>query len=508
MTRRRAIAGLRLGVCAGLLLMLAMPAIAQRRLGTIGPPPRKNPQRQTSAEGFPPLPLPVTPLRRSEPKAEPSPPLFCAKLIYGDTQDYMPNPGDLDNLMRHARYDLGLWYGWKLLDIKELVAQHKAGKSTRLPMLYLTGYQAFQLSPSQRDALRQYLLDGGTLLGDATLGSPAFTKSFRSEVRKMFPQRSFDLLQVDHPVFRAYRAYTNVHYFDVEKGIRFQTQGPPELLGMNIGTRTAILFSPHDMSCGWDEFIAPSSKQRVPKAPRDKALIPGDALRFGLNLISYVAALREVAAVESVTRQVSAPATRLRQRFRLAQLRHQGDWNPDPNSTFQWLRLLAQDSSLSVAFDLKHVDPSEPKLADYPFLYLTGFRDPKFSATQKKALQRHIAAGGFLFINNCSGYSEFDQRVRELVGDLFPDQQLKRVPAEHPLFKSFYSIKQVRDRRTGAVRPLELEGITVNKRLVLVYSKNDTITHLKQVSDPFGNGLDAESCRQVATNIIAYALQN
>ena len=493
-----------------LLLLLAMPValLAQRRVGTIGPPPRKNPQRQTSAEGFPPLPLPVTPLRRSEPKAEPAPPLFMAKLIYGKDQDYMPNPGDVDNLMRHARYELGLWYGWKVLDLEELVTAHQAGKHSKLPMLYLTGYQPFILSDSQRDALRQYLLDGGTLLGDATLGSPAFTTSFRAEVRKMFPDRALDILQVDHPIFRAYRAYTNVHYFDVDEGIEFQTQGPPELLGMNIGTRTAVILSPHDMSCGWDEFIAPSSKQRVADAPRDKALIPGDAIRFGLNIVSYVAALREVGSVEAVTREVSAPTNRTRQAFSLAQLRHQGDWNPDPNSTFQWLRHLAQDSSLSVGFQLKYVDAEEPKIADHPFLFMTGFRNPRFGAEQKTALQRHIAAGGFLFINNCSGYREFDQHVRALIGELFPDQQLTTIPPDHSLYRSFFKIGEVRDRRSGAARPVDLEGISIRDRLVVVYSKNDMLTHLKQVSDPFGNGFDADSCRQLSVNVVAYALQH
>jgi hypothetical protein len=490
------------------VLGLGVPAFAQRQIGTIGPPPRKNPQRQTSAEAMPPLPLPATPLRRSEPKAEPAPPLFVAKLIYGDSQDYMPNPGDVDNLMRHARAELGLWYGWKVLDLAELVALHKQGAVSKLPVLYLTGYQPFELTPDQRDTLRQYLLDGGTLLADATLGSPEFTKSFRAEIRTMFPDRSFDILQVDHPIFRAYRAYNNVHYFDVEQGYDFQTQGPPELLGMNIGTRTAVIFSPHDMSCGWDEFIAPSSKERVPQAPRDKALIPGDAIRFGLNLISYVAAMREVASVEAVTHEVVGPASRARQRFTLAQLRHQGDWNPDPNSTYQWLRHLSQDSSLAVSFDLRHVDPSEPKIADYPFLFLTGFRNPQFTDEEKQALKRHISAGGFLFINNCSGFSEFDQHVRALLGELFPDQPLAPLADDHPLYKSFYTIVEAHDRRSGAARPMELEGITVQDRLVVVYSKNDMITHLKQVSDPFGNGFDADSCRQLAVNVVAYALQN
>ena len=498
--------------CPALVALLVFGFVAstcaQRTVGTIGPPPRKNPQRQTSAEGFPPLPLPVTPLRRSEPKAEPSPPLFTAKLIYGDSQDYMPNPGDVDNLMRHARYELGLWYDWKVLDLKELVALHKAGKRLKLPMLQMTGYESFELTQDQREALQQYVLDGGTLFGDATLGSPEFTKSFRAEVRKMFPDRSFDLLQVDHPIYRAYHNYTNVHYFDVERGFEFQTQGPPELFGMNIGTRTAVILSPHDMSCGWDEFIAPSSKARVPNAPRDQALIPGDAIRLGLNVVSYVAALREVGNVESVTRQIAGPRKRPRQIFTLAQLRHQGDWNPDPNSTFQWLRQLSQESSLSVGFDLKYVDPAEPNLAAYPFLYMTGFRDPKFSDKKKEALKRHIAAGGFLFINNCSGFREFDQHARKLIGELFPDQQLTLIPKDYPLYHAFYDINEVRDRRSGAVRPADLQGITVDDRLVLVYSKNDMITHLKQVSDPFGNGFDAESCRQLAVNLVAYALQN
>ncbi len=499
----------RLLAVVAVLAMTAGSVDAQdRRVGTIGPPPRKNPQRQTSAEAFPPLPLPVTPLRRSEPKAEPAPPLFCAKLKYGDTQDYMPNPGDIDNLMRHARAELGLWYGWKLLDLNELVALHKEGRGSKLPMLHITGYHEFKLAVDQREALRQYLLDGGTIVADATLGSPDFTRGFRSEMRAMFPSRSFDLLQLDHPVYRAYYKYTNVHYFDVEGGTDSEIQGPPEFLGLNLGTRTAVVFSPNDMTCGWDEFIAPPSKRRVPEAPRDKAMLPADALRMGLNLVSYVAAMREVGAIESVTRQAAAPTERTRQRFTLAQLKHQGDWNPDPNSTFQWLRHLSLETSLAVNFDLKSVDPDEPRLAEYPFLYMTGFRDPKFSDEQIIALRRHIDAGGILFINNCSGYSEFDKHVRTLVGELFPDQRLAPVKPEHPLLDSLFDVKAVRDRRTGAPREVQLEGITVRERLVIVYSKADMITQLKQVSDPYGNGYDAESCRQLALNVVAYALQN
>jgi hypothetical protein len=500
---------LQMMACFGVLLCLVATAEEQtRELGTIGPPPRKSPERQTAAEGMPPLPLPVVPLRRSEPKAEPQAPMFVGRLTYGTYQDYMPNPGDLDNLMRHVRYGVGLWYGQRLVPMEELVAGHQEGKPCRLPMLYLTGYHPFELTDEQRVALRDYLLSGGTLMGEATLGSPAFAESFTNEVHKMFPQRQFDILQVDHPVFRAFYPYTNIHYFEVESGWQQTSQGPPQLLGMNIGTRTAVMLTPFDMSCGWDEFYAPDSSVKVPDAPRTQAIIPGDAIRMGINIVSYVAALRQVASVEAVTNEIQAPAERPRQQFVLAQLRHHGDWNPDPNSMYQWLRHLSTESSLDVDFDLKYVDAQETHLAPYPFLFMTGFRDPRLTDEEISALRNHLHAGGFLFINNASGYNEFDRHARNLIARLFPDQTLQPIAQEHPLMQAFFTITEVHDRISGAQRAPDLEGITVKDRLVLVYSKNDMITHMKQVSDPFGNGYDADSCRQLALNVVAYALQS
>jgi hypothetical protein len=104
--------------------------------------------------------------------------------------------------------------------------------------------------------------------------------------------------------------------------------------------------------------------------------------------------------------------------------------------------------------------------------------------------------------------SAFDQHARALFARLFPDQKLSSVTAEHPLFQSFYKITDVRDQRSSSARPAEQDGITIKDRLGLVYSKNDMISHLKQVSDPYGNGYDAEFCRRLCANFVAYALQN
>ncbi len=497
---------------AGLAGVGGAQALAgDRQLGTCGPPPRQNPTRQTSAEGMPPLPLPATPLRRSEPKAEPAPPLMMAKLEYGTTQDWNTDPGDADNLMRHVREALGLWYGWKPMNVDELVVLHKVGQQCKVPVLYISGHEAFDFTKDQRAALVQYLVDGGTLVGDACCGRTEFADSFRKEIKTMFPDRAFDLLQLDHPVFRAFYRYESLHLMTYPMGMETTTEGPPEMLGMNLGCRTAVILTPWDMSCGWDDHTH----------PRGARLLPGDAVRLGINLISYIAALRPVAETQAVTRLISDQTDRPRAQFTLAQLRHNGDWDPDPNSTVQMLRCLAADSSLAVQFgDLKGVDAKEETIAHYPFLYLTGFRDPGFSDEQVGVLRRHLQAGGLLFINNPSGYNAFDRAARSLAARLFPDQKLAPVPADDALFKALHTMPTAvdpdtkqkvavgKDRQTNQPRPIELEGVRIKDRLVLVYSKNDLVTQLKQVSDPFGNGYDADTCRRMIVNVVAYAMQN
>src|SRR5262249_56567376 len=120
------------------------------RRGRGGRPPRQTPTGQTWGGGMPPLPLPAVPLRRSEPKAEPAPPLFIAKLEYGTTQDWNTDPGDVDNLMRHVRSALGLWYGWKHLPLSELVALYKAQQTFKVPCLYISGHDGYELTRAER----------------------------------------------------------------------------------------------------------------------------------------------------------------------------------------------------------------------------------------------------------------------------------------------------------------------------------------------------------------------
>ena len=54
----------------------------------LGMPPKAKPRRISGGESFPPLPLPATPLRRSERKRPPSPPKLIGKIVWGETASF------------------------------------------------------------------------------------------------------------------------------------------------------------------------------------------------------------------------------------------------------------------------------------------------------------------------------------------------------------------------------------------------------------------------------------
>ena len=94
-----------------------------------------------------------------------------------------------------------------------------------------------------------------------------------------------------------------------------------------------------------------------------------------------------------------------------------------------------------------------------------------------------------------------------MVKRIFPDQALAALPADHPVFSAMTKVTTARDSGTLKERAAELEGVTLGKRTVIIYSKNDTLAQLKGVHDPYANAYDAGSARAIALNILTYAIK-
>jgi len=72
-------------------------------------PPPKPPAQHSGAEGAPPLPLPAVPLRRTEKKNPPRPPVLVVKVITERGEgDWNTNPNDVENLLRWMSREFGV----------------------------------------------------------------------------------------------------------------------------------------------------------------------------------------------------------------------------------------------------------------------------------------------------------------------------------------------------------------------------------------------------------------
>ena len=123
-SRRKFIERLGLASAAGGFGGVGLPRFAWADGGDAGPvdcgpPPPAKPHHQTGGESFPPLPLPATPLRRSEKKRPPSPPALVGKMAMGATRwitkdgkrvqyrDWMTDPADVITLLELDRRQAG-----------------------------------------------------------------------------------------------------------------------------------------------------------------------------------------------------------------------------------------------------------------------------------------------------------------------------------------------------------------------------------------------------------------
>jgi hypothetical protein len=470
-----------------------------------GPPPPAKPQHQTGGESFPPLPLPATPLRRSEKKRPPTPPALVGKAALGTTRwvtrdgkrvqyrDWMTDPADVITLLAWSADKLGISYRAIEVDFA-----HFSFDPRELPAVLLAGHNKFEFSDEVRQRLARYVMDGGTILADACCGWDDFADSFRREIELIFPGRPLHKILPEEPIYASYYKLGDLTY---KRGNGSTFVEPPCLEGIDFGCRTGVIFSPRDLTCGWDGH----------EHPRGVRVVIDQARQLGANLITYVLGTFQLGRFLSTTKVYYEATAPSRDDLVFAQLIHDGDWDPDPSAVHNLLKHVRDNSTMEVKFKRENVRLKDPKVAGYPLLYATGHRDFAWTAEEAAALQRYLKAGGLLLADACCGRMAFDQAFRREIAKALPGQRLERLPADHPLYHCHYDIKQVeytpRVREDfGQFDAPELEGITLDGRLAVIYSRFDLGNGWEQFPHAYSYGLKDESALQIGTNVLVSAM--
>jgi hypothetical protein len=145
-----------------------------------------------------------------------------------------------------------------------------------------------------------------------------------------------------------------------------------------------------------------------------------------------------------------------------------GDWYANPSSLPNLLEAVRERTGIAVAQREASVAPLDPGLRDHPYLYMTGHGNVRFSPAERAALREYLLSGGFLHADDNYG---LDESFREEITQIFPDAELTEIPADHPVFHTFYDFPDGLPKiHEHDGNPPQALGIFQGGRLLVFYS--------------------------------------
>ncbi len=489
-------------------LTFASPATAQQWTNPkAGQPPRAKPQRRTGGESLPPLPLPATPLRRTERKRPPAPPALVgminftlvARVPQADTPQPMSFPTtqiDIEALMRQANRRLNVQYRYVPTSLETF-----SWDPTELPLLYVTGWTELpELSDVLLDRLQRYLCDGGTLVVRAQCGRKEFVDSARPWIDAILPGRQLAAVDTDSPLFSAYYQIRQMRFR--KDSDPFQAT-PPYMEAVYLGCRPAIIFSPIDLNCGWDVVSNPIEGGTLYHQE--------DAARLGVNIIAVTLANQQYARTWGIERRLPQQDEPTRDQLVVGQIVHNGDWDPTPHAIVNMLKYLQHHTTLNVQFKRDLVDLDDDGLFGYPVLMMTGLRDFALTDAQVLRLRQYLRSGGVLVADASAGRAAFDAAFRREIARVLPDDDLQVLPLDSPLYQMPFQVARVDYtelqlvRRPGLDAPT-LEGIAIDGQLGVIYSSVGLTNGWERLGYAFNRGYADADALRLGVNIFTYAL--
>jgi hypothetical protein len=156
----------------------------------------------------------------------------------------------------------------------------------RYHLVFMHGRHDFRLTDGERKQLREYLQRGGTLLADSICASQAFTTAFRRELAAAIPDQALQRIPIEDPLFTTANGGFDIRQVSLRDPQPAATDQPvaarirqvePQLEGIQLEGRWAVIFSPFDISCALESHEAIGCR----------GYIQQDAARIGLNVLLY-----------------------------------------------------------------------------------------------------------------------------------------------------------------------------------------------------------------------------
>ncbi|HEV3145309.1 MAG TPA: DUF4159 domain-containing protein [Gemmataceae bacterium] len=427
-------------------------------------------------------------------------PILISKMAWGRADEWNNKHHDMKYVVEYASKNLfkDLPLGWQIFDARKMDGTNRqkvleeVGDLLNCPILFINGHEKPNLTDLQKQILKQYIEEGGFVLAEACCGREAFAQGFRDLMKELF-DKEMTPLPADHGIYRAHRVISDPSIFPLER--------------LDLGCKTVVVLSPKPLSGWWEENDQKSAKGEL------AFWLAGNIVAYATNMEPPQPRLHRVTVLDT-KEEAKLP----RGFFKVAQIRHEGDWQPAPNAMKNLMAYLREEAKLDVALQTEAVGITSDKLKDFHFLYMHGRRKFQFADEDLKKLKWVLSPrnGGVLLADACCGSKEFDAAFREFARKLF-DAPLEPIPATDYLYSkelngtAITSVKCRLPKLGGGTPELQdispmLLGIKQKGRWVVIYSPYDLGCALEKRPSSDCIGHDHESALRLAGAAVLYYL--
>jgi hypothetical protein len=310
-------------------------------------------------------------------------PVLMNKLQFRPAWDNRPR--DVANLARFAGVELGRPFRWRAVGLDRPWSDW-----TDSPILYIASHQAPALTDDDCQKLKEFAEAGGMILTHSDTDYRLFDIWVEQLQKRLWPQYELKTIPRDSVI------YSSKYQLAADKNI-------PALAGVCNGSRYLLVHCPTDALSG---------------AWADANVDQTDRFQLGVNLFVYAAGagnFRNRIDVPYLT-DPAKPATAA---IKIARLKYDGNWDPEPYAWIRFGRLL--NLSCGIATDTATVEMSELKPDTARLAAVTGTAAVEFTDAQVAAVRTFVQSGGTLLVDSTGGHDEFAGSARNLLHRAFPE---------------------------------------------------------------------------------------
>jgi hypothetical protein len=473
---------------------------AQNEPGYVPPPPMNAPppppSHIASAETYIPYPgPPAAPMARSEKKNPPNPPVLI-KRVANDKSIDLYTPNAMNSLLKGMKQLMNVNYSSEVISLAELDTNPEKN-----PILFWSRHESFETTAAERDALRKYLINGGTLILNPGRGSGPAYRSAVKLAEAIFPESYVGPLSPDHPILHS--------YYDLEQAVVFAgSKGKiveqPKISGVSIDCRVPIIIPQRGLDAGFANETRPGI---------DFIFAPEDAQRLGINIVSYSAAQRAWQKTLTSALQLVDQDKTLAGKMSLTQVIYDGEWKTRHKGLSILLHQFNQKTEIPVKFGLSERRLSDEKIFDSPVLYMTGHENFKLSEKEINNLRAYLSNGGLLIAQACCGRQAFDTAFQREIEKVLPGLTMAEIPASDPIYNMPNHITSVELTPALSVQmgnrtmtSPQLKRIVLKNRPVVIYSPRGIEGGWEMSQSPYALGYGNESSIRLGENILLSAI--